>query len=73
MLNNVKMYLWLKLYTVPFFVSGQTYKISNNYCSHCNIKYKNWQTSKENKEQADLNPKLMRDNEKQVRPDRKEV
>ena len=34
---NVKMYLWLKLYTVPFFVSGQTYKISkgsNNYCSH---------------------------------------
>ena len=25
---NVKMYLWLKLYTVPFFVSGQTYKIS---------------------------------------------
>ena len=31
-------YLWLKLYTVPFFVSGQTYKISkgsNNYCSHC--------------------------------------
>ena len=35
---NVKMYLWLKLYTVPFFVSGQTYKISkgsNNYCSHC--------------------------------------
>ena len=31
---NVKMYLWLKLYTVPFFVSGQTYKISkgsNNY------------------------------------------
>ena len=33
------MYLWLKLYTVPFFVSGQTYKISkgsNNYCSHCN-------------------------------------
>ena len=24
----VKMYLWLKLYTVPFFVSGQTYKIS---------------------------------------------
>ena len=28
----------LKLYTVPFFVSGQTYKISkgsNNYCSHC--------------------------------------
>ena len=35
---SVKMYLWLKLYTVPFFVSGQTYKIgkeSNNYCSHC--------------------------------------
>ena len=35
---NVKMYVWLKLYTVPFFVSGQTYKISkgsNNYCSHC--------------------------------------
>ena len=35
---NVKMYLWLKWYTVPFFVSGQTYKISkgsNNYCSHC--------------------------------------
>ena len=35
---NVKMYLRLKLYTVPFFVSGQTYKISkgsNNYCSHC--------------------------------------
>ena len=33
-----KMYLWLKLYTVPFFVSGKTYKISkgsNNYCSHC--------------------------------------
>ena len=32
------MYLWLNLYTVPFFVSGQTYKISkgsNNYCSHC--------------------------------------
>ena len=32
------MYLWLKLCTVPFFVSGQTYKISkgsNNYCSHC--------------------------------------
>ena len=28
----------LKLYTIPFFVSGQTYKISkgsNNYCSHC--------------------------------------
>ena len=25
---NVKMYLWLKLCTVPFFVSGQTYKIS---------------------------------------------
>ena len=23
---NVKMYLWLKLYTVPFFVIGQTYK-----------------------------------------------
>ena len=38
---NVKMYLWLKLYTVPFFVSGQTYKISkgsNNCCSHCNSK-----------------------------------
>ena len=36
---NVKMYLWLKLYTVPCFVSGQTYKISkgsHNYCSHCN-------------------------------------
>ena len=36
--RNVKMYLWLKLYTAPFFVSGQTYKISkgwNNYCSHC--------------------------------------
>ena len=35
---NVKMHLWLKLYTVPFFVSGQTYTISkgsNNYCSHC--------------------------------------
>ena len=35
---NVKMYLWLKWYTVPFFVSGQTYKISkgsNNYSSHC--------------------------------------
>ena len=35
---NVKMYLWLKLYTVPFFVSGQTYKISkgsNKYRSHC--------------------------------------
>ena len=35
---NVKMYIWLKFYTVPFFVSGQTYKISkgsNNYCSHC--------------------------------------
>ena len=35
---NVKMYLWLKLYTVPILVSGQTYKIrkgSNNYCSHC--------------------------------------
>ena len=35
---NVKMYLWLQLYTVPFFVSGQTYKISkgsNKYCSHC--------------------------------------
>ena len=34
---NVKMYLWLKLYTVPFFISGQTYKISkgsNNYRSH---------------------------------------
>ena len=33
---NVKMYL--KLYTVLFFVSGQTYRItkgSNNYCSHC--------------------------------------
>ena len=25
---NIKMYQWLKLYTVPFFVSGQTYKIS---------------------------------------------
>ena len=39
---NVKMYLWLKLYTVPFFVSGQTYTISkgsNNYCPHC--KYSN--------------------------------
>ena len=35
---KVKMYLLLKLYTVPFFVSAQTYKISkgsNNYCSHC--------------------------------------
>ena len=35
---NVKMSLWLKLDTVPFFVSGQTYKISkgsNNYCCHC--------------------------------------
>ena len=35
---NVKLHLWFKLYTVPFFVSGQTYKISkgsNNYCSHC--------------------------------------
>ena len=35
---NVKMYLRLKLYTVPFFLSGQTYKIrkgSNNYCSQC--------------------------------------
>ena len=35
---NVKMYLWLKSYTGPFFVSGQTYKISkgsNKYCSHC--------------------------------------
>ena len=32
------MYLWLKLYTVPFFVSEQTYTISkgsNNYSSHC--------------------------------------
>ena len=27
---NVKMYLCLKLYTVPFFVSGQTYKISKD-------------------------------------------
>ena len=35
---RVKMYLWLKLYAVPFFLSGQTYKISkgsNNYSSHC--------------------------------------
>ena len=35
---NFKMYLWLKLYTVPFFVSWQTYKISKgskNNCSHC--------------------------------------
>ena len=35
---NVKMYLWLKLYIIPFFVSGLIYKISmgsNNYCSHC--------------------------------------
>ena len=35
---SVTMHLWLKLYTVPLFVSGQTYKISkgsNNYCSHC--------------------------------------
>ena len=35
---NVKMHLWLKWYTVPFFVSGQTYTISkgsNNYSSHC--------------------------------------
>ena len=35
--NMLKMYLF-KLYTVPFFVNGQTYKISkgsNNYCSHC--------------------------------------
>ena len=42
---NVKMYLWLKLYTVPFFVSGQTYKISkvsNNYCSHCTSGYIKW-------------------------------
>ena len=32
---------WFKWYTVPFFVSGQTYKISkgsNNYCSHCIFK-----------------------------------
>ena len=31
------MYLGLKLYTVTFFLSGQTYKISkgSNYCSHC--------------------------------------
>ena len=39
---NVKMYLWLKLHTIPFFVSGQTYKISkvsNNYCSHCMCEY----------------------------------
>ena len=31
------------LYTVPFFVSGQTYKISkgsNNYCSHCIYNYR---------------------------------
>ena len=38
LLLNVQMYLWLKLYTVPFFVSEQTDKISkgsNNYCSHC--------------------------------------
>ena len=37
---NVKIDLWLKLYTVPFFVSGQTYKISkgsNHYYSHCMI------------------------------------
>ena len=39
---NVKMYLWLTLYTVPFFVSGQTYKISkgsNNYSFHCMYLY----------------------------------
>ena len=54
---NVKMYLWLKLYTVPFFVSGQTYKISkgsNNYCSYCkysdsllgtSLAYQPWQWS----------------------------
>ena len=37
----LSMLKWLKLYTVPFFVSGQTYKISkgsNNYCSHFNQK-----------------------------------
>ena len=34
--------MYLKLYTVPLLVSGQTYKISkgsNNYCSQCTIKY----------------------------------
>ena len=44
---NVKMYLWLKLYTVPFFVSGQIYKISkgsNNYCSHCTVPVKRVET-----------------------------
>ena len=38
MIFCLSMYLRLKLYTFPFFVSGQTYKISkgsNNYCSHC--------------------------------------
>ena len=42
---SVKMYLWLKWYTVSFFVSGQTYKISkgsNNYCSHCIVKCWNY-------------------------------
>ena len=45
---NVKMYLWLKLYTVPFFVSGQTNKInkgSNNYCSHCILSGVTWKNS----------------------------
>ena len=45
------MCLWLKLYTVPFFVSGQTYKISkgwNNYCSHC-IRSHGWQCISEQK------------------------
>ena len=34
---NVKMYLWLKLYTVPFFVSGQTYKISKGGAKYRDI------------------------------------
>ena len=35
---NVKMYLWLKLYTVPFFVSGQTCLfISTKFCTQVDI------------------------------------
>ena len=41
---NVKMYLWLKLYTVPLFVSEQTYKISKGSNNYCSCKYSaKWQ------------------------------
>ena len=42
----LKMYLWLQLYTVPFFVSGQTYKISKGSNHYFFKKLKNIESNK---------------------------